>query len=60
MADENTLLNSDLESRYEKYKGIIKNFTLMSDIFMRNVFKEKRMSGICFAGHYGETRFTRD
>ena len=41
MADENTLLNSNLESRYEKYKGIIKNFTLMSDIFMRNVFKKR-------------------
>ena len=41
MADENTLMNSDLESRYEKYKGIIKNFTLMSDIFMRNVFKKR-------------------
>ena len=41
MADENTLLNSDLESRYEKYKGIIKNFTLMSDIFIRNVFKKR-------------------
>ena len=41
MADENTLLNSDLESRYEKYKGLIKNFTLMSDIFMRNVFKKR-------------------
>ena len=41
MTDENTLLNSDLESRYEKYKGIIKNFTLMSDIFMRNVFKKR-------------------
>ena len=41
MADENTLLNSDLESRYEKYKGIIRNFTLMSDIFMRNVFKKR-------------------
>ena len=41
MADENTLLNSDLESRYEKYKDIIKNFTLMSDIFMRNVFKKR-------------------
>ena len=41
MADENTLFNSDLESRYEKYKGIIKNFTLMSDIFMRNVFKKR-------------------
>ena len=41
MADVITLLNSDLESRYEKYKGIIKNFTLMSDIFMRNVFKKR-------------------
>ena len=41
MTDENTLLNSDLESRYEKYKGIIKNFTLMSDILMRNVFKKR-------------------
>ena len=41
MADVNTLLNSDLESRYEKYKCIIKNFTLMSDIFMRNVFKKR-------------------
>ena len=41
MTDENTLLNSDLESRYEKYKGIIKNFKLMSDIFMRNVFKKR-------------------
>ena len=41
MTDENTLLNSDLEARYEKYKGIIKNFTLMSDICMRNVFKKR-------------------
>lgn len=41
MADVNTLLNSDLESRYEKYKGIIKNFTLMSDIFDINVFKKR-------------------
>ena len=47
MADENTLLNSDLESRYEKYKGIIKNFTLMSDIFMRNVFKKKNVWNMC-------------
>ena len=54
MADENTLLNSDLESRYEKYKGIIKNFTLMSDIFMRNVFKQRECLE-CSAGHYGKT-----
>ena len=54
MADENTLLNSDLESRYEKYKGIIKNFTLMSDIFMRNVVKQRECLE-CSAGHYGKT-----
>ena len=54
MTDENTLLNSDLESRYEKYKGIIKNFTLMSDIFMRNVFKQRECLE-CSAGHYGKT-----
>ena len=54
MADENTLLNSDLDSRYEKYKGIIKNFTLMSDIFMRNVFKQRECLE-CSAGHYGKT-----
>ena len=59
MADENTLLNSDLESRYEKYKGIIKNFTLMSDRFMRNVFKQRECLE-CSAGHYGETGFIRD
>ena len=28
----------ELQARYEKYKGIIKNLTIMSDIFMRNVF----------------------
>ena len=30
-----------LEARYERYRGIIKNFTLMSDVFMRNVFKDR-------------------
>jgi hypothetical protein len=29
-----------LEIRYERYRGILKNLTLMSDVFMRNVFKE--------------------
>ena len=28
-----------IAKRYERYKDIIKNFTLMSDTFMRNVFK---------------------
>lgn len=37
MADEKIVPENGLEVRYERYKGIIKNFTLMSDIFMRNV-----------------------
>ena len=41
MADEKIVPENGLEVRYERYKGIIKNFTLMSDIFMRNVFNEK-------------------
>ena len=41
MANENILPDSELEARYERYKSVIKNFTLMSDIFMRNVFKQR-------------------
>lgn len=33
--------NKGLEARYERYREIIKNLTLMSDMFMRNVFKQK-------------------
>ena len=31
---------NEVEIRYERYRGILKNLTLMSDVFMRNVFKE--------------------
>lgn len=31
----------DLEERYKKYREILKNLTIMSDIFMRNVLKKK-------------------
>ena len=41
MATETNIQDNELEARYDKYKGIIKNFTLMSDIFMRNVFKQR-------------------
>ena len=41
MAYEVKMQDKELEVRYERYKGIIKNFTLMSDIFMRNVFKQR-------------------
>lgn len=33
--------NSELEARYERYKGILKDLTIMSDIFMRNVLKKR-------------------
>ena len=54
MADEKIMPENGLEVRYERYKGIIKNFTLMSDIFMRNVFKQREFLE-CPAGHYGKT-----
>ena len=41
MANEKFMPDSELDARYERYKGVIKNFTLMSDIFMRNVFKQR-------------------
>lgn len=41
MIKETGIHDSELEARYEKYKNLIRNFTLMSDIFMRNVFRQK-------------------
>lgn len=38
---DDNIQDCELEARYEKYKNIVKNLTLMSDIFMRNVFKQK-------------------
>ena len=32
---------NEVEIRYERYRGILKNLTLMSDVFMRNVFKKR-------------------
>lgn len=30
-----------LQARYERYREILRNFTIMSDVFMRNVLKKK-------------------
>lgn len=35
------VMDSGLEARYEKYKGILKNLTIMNDVFMRNVLKNR-------------------
>lgn len=41
MAKEENVKTEALEARYERYKGILKNLTIMSDVFMRNVFKKR-------------------
>nr|WP_294573597.1 PD-(D/E)XK nuclease family transposase [uncultured Anaerostipes sp.] len=42
MADVNhKKINNQLDARYEKYKGILKDLTMMNDVFMRNVFKKQ-------------------
>ena len=40
MTDSTILHPEGLERRYERYKEKIKHFTIMNDIFMRNVLKE--------------------
>lgn len=42
MRNREKIQDAELEARYEKYKNVIQNITLMSDIFMRNVFKQRK------------------
>lgn len=39
--DKQDTERNELEIRYERYRGILKRLTIMSDIFMRNVFKKR-------------------
>ena len=39
VAKEEIVKTEELETRYERYKGILKDLTIMSDVFMRNVYK---------------------
>lgn len=41
MRNSTSIPGRNLEARYEKYKSVIRNYTLMNDIFMRNVFKQR-------------------
>ena len=41
MANTPTTLDNELEQRYIRYKDVIKELTIMNDIFMRNVFKKR-------------------
>ena len=41
MPKKQTRAPEGLEARYEKYRGILKDLTIMSDMFMRNVFKKR-------------------
>ena len=35
------VMDYELEARYERYRGVLKNLAIMSDVFMRNVFKKR-------------------
>ena len=39
MPDSTMLQSKDLQERYERYKEKIKHFTIIDNIFMRNVLK---------------------
>ena len=52
MADSTILQPEGLEQRYERYKEKIKHFTIMNDIFMRNVLKEISCTGIYSSGYH--------
>ena len=41
MAKKLTIAPEGLEARYERYRGILKDLTIMSDMFMRNVLKKR-------------------
>ena len=41
MAKKETVRTEELEARYERYKGILEELTVMNDVFMRNVFKKR-------------------
>ena len=41
MTKEEMIASEDLKERYERYKDILKDLTLMNDIFMRNVLKKR-------------------
>ena len=41
VAKEEIIKTEGLETRYERYKDILKELTIMSDVFMRNVFKKR-------------------
>ena len=41
MENTPTVPNNELEQRYIRYKDVIKELTIMNDIFMRNVLKKR-------------------
>ena len=41
MTKEEIVKTEALEARYKGYKSILKDLTIMSDVFMRNVFKKR-------------------
>ena len=47
-----------LEERHDRYIDLIKQFTIMNDIFMRNVLKEESVHRVYPSDYYREYRIT--
>lgn len=52
MRDGRALRLEGIEERYERYKEKIRNYTIMDDIFMRNVLKEQGCTRVYLTGDY--------
>ena len=52
VAKEEIVKTEELETRYERYKGILKDLTIMSDVFNAECIQETGMYRICSAGNY--------
>lgn len=58
LTQKNEKSHQDMEERYQIYREILKNFTIMSDAFMRNVLKEKACTEYILQVIMGESELT--
>ena len=58
LTQKNKKSHQDMEERRQIYREILKNFTIMSDAFMRNVLKEKACTEYILQVIMGESELT--
>ena len=58
LIQENNIFPKNMEERYQMYREILKDFTIMSDAFMRNVLKKKACTEYILQVIMGESELT--